>query len=819
MKNNNKFIIFALTMAIALIIAACWQPTDENLSRFRSVTVTGVTLDKTNITLTVGEQEVLTATVSPADASNKRVSWSSDNPSVASVNNGMVTAIAEGSATITVTTADGGITEDCTVIVVDDSASGGTITNVSLVISAPTKDEIPAVTATGRGHFTIGLVTWSPEDNPFLGGIVYTATVTLTAEDDYTFVDFTSAMVNGQSSEVSDNTGGTITVSHTFPATDTRTAVDIEIQFQPSKLVYNHGDALNLAGLAIKINFSNSTSDFVFLDKFAVKNVTTSQANGDTLSAALDNGRKITVSYGSHTVETGALTVNPIAPTTDDFTVHGHAHVYDGSPKTVTVTAKDDKTTGTISDIKYNGSTAAPSNVGVYSITIDVAADDNYTAISGLKAGTLTIVKANPITDDFIIHGQTHAFDGGPKTVTVTAKEGKTTGTVSGIKYNGNITAPSAVGEYSITIDVTEDYNYTSANYLYVGTMTITAPLIKINPTADDFILSGHSQDYDGTPKTVTVTAKYGKTTGIISNIKYNGSATAPSAIGTYTITIDVAADNIYASVSGLSIGTLNIYTSFNSVADFKVWLDTQPANTAETSYNVKLNVNNLGGSYSDSGSLGNALYTNRDNNKYVSLDLSDSTFTSMEHYAFSDCNNLTGITIPNTVTSIAYGAFSGCTNLTSVTFTAVSKVTNIEWSVFSGCTSLTNVTIPNSVTNIEGGAFSGCTSLTNVTIPNSVTSIGSYAFDRCASLAAVTIGNRVTGIGQAAFYGCARLTSVTFTGTIPSSGFSSNAFGSSGNNGYLGDIRAKFYAANASNGTPGTYTRPGSGSVWTKQP
>jgi uncharacterized protein YjdB len=82
------------------------------------VAVTGVSLDKTALTLEAGETETLKATVSPSNATIKTVAWSSDNTAAATVDaNGKITAVAEGSATITVTTDDGGKTATCVVTV------------------------------------------------------------------------------------------------------------------------------------------------------------------------------------------------------------------------------------------------------------------------------------------------------------------------------------------------------------------------------------------------------------------------------------------------------------------------------------------------------------------------------------------------------------------------------------------------------------------------------------------------------------------------------------------------------------------------------
>ncbi len=84
----------------------------------KPVAVTGVSLNKDELSLKAGESETLTATVDPTNATNKTVTWKSSDTSVATVdNNGKVTGVKKGTATITVTTADGNYTASCAVTV------------------------------------------------------------------------------------------------------------------------------------------------------------------------------------------------------------------------------------------------------------------------------------------------------------------------------------------------------------------------------------------------------------------------------------------------------------------------------------------------------------------------------------------------------------------------------------------------------------------------------------------------------------------------------------------------------------------------------
>ena len=97
---------------------------DGNKTATCKVTVTkivhveSVELNKHETTLDVGETEILTYSITPSTATDKSVTWSSSDENVITVQEGKITAKAEGTATITVTTTDGSKTDTCEVTVI-----------------------------------------------------------------------------------------------------------------------------------------------------------------------------------------------------------------------------------------------------------------------------------------------------------------------------------------------------------------------------------------------------------------------------------------------------------------------------------------------------------------------------------------------------------------------------------------------------------------------------------------------------------------------------------------------------------------------------
>ena len=155
MKKLAKLAALLAAGALVFGFAACSGDDDDD------VAVEGVTLNPTELTVTLGGEPVkLTAIVLPEDADNKEVLWASDNEDAATVDeNGVVTAVGAGTATITVTTEDGGYTATCVVTVSDGTVDngGGGITNPDF----PTKTD----DTTANDVATLGLVGTSADSS------------------------------------------------------------------------------------------------------------------------------------------------------------------------------------------------------------------------------------------------------------------------------------------------------------------------------------------------------------------------------------------------------------------------------------------------------------------------------------------------------------------------------------------------------------------------------------------------------------------------------------------------------------------------------
>lgn len=165
-----------------------------------TIPVLDVALDKTSMNLTAGSTGTLTATINPVDAANRSLTWTSDNENVATVDkNGKVTAVAEGTAKITVKTVDGEKTAVCAVTVTaktsGGSSSGGSSTP-TYPVTKPSKTENGSVniSSTSAKRGSVVTITVTPDAGYVLDELTVTdkdgkeLSLTKKSDTEYTFV-------------------------------------------------------------------------------------------------------------------------------------------------------------------------------------------------------------------------------------------------------------------------------------------------------------------------------------------------------------------------------------------------------------------------------------------------------------------------------------------------------------------------------------------------------------------------------------------------------------------------------------------------------
>ena len=129
------------------------EPEPEPTPEPEVINVESVSLNIQNTELKIGEKVTLVATITPSDATNKNITWSSDNTNVATVNNGIVTAVGEGKTNITVTTVDGNKTAVCEITVIEEQED--VISTITYDITDSTNKNVTATITFNRNDVTI----------------------------------------------------------------------------------------------------------------------------------------------------------------------------------------------------------------------------------------------------------------------------------------------------------------------------------------------------------------------------------------------------------------------------------------------------------------------------------------------------------------------------------------------------------------------------------------------------------------------------------------------------------------------------------------
>jgi len=281
MKNLFKvFGIIAMVAMIGFAFIACDDGSKEEKKTETDAAVTGVTVSSSELTLVESEEKSLSFSVQPGNAKNKKVTWSSSAPSVASVDaEGKVKAIAKGSAVITVTTEEGSFKSTCSVTVLQAPAS------------------IAITTAATKTIYYKG-------EAIDLTGLVVTAT----------FSDSTTAVIDNKLLHISGfnshpvNSGEqTVTITYggksaTFNVTVFNYSITgIEVTQMPNKVEYAPGAAFDITGLEVSVVHSDETTTALSPGSYTLSG----------FSSVTEGDKTITVTWNGRTTTFDVLVINP----------------------------------------------------------------------------------------------------------------------------------------------------------------------------------------------------------------------------------------------------------------------------------------------------------------------------------------------------------------------------------------------------------------------------------------------------------------------------------------------------------------------------
>ena len=266
-RKAFELFLIAASFGVLMGLTCGCAPTDSEPAK---IAVSSITLNPTSLSLQEGESATITATVSPADATDKSITWSSSNTSVATVSDGKVTAIKDGTATITASA--GGKTATCEVTVTKNevAVTGITLSQNSLTLKEGASAKLIATVLPADA--TDKTVTWSTSD----------ASIATVEEGEVTGVKEGSATITAKAAE--------------FTATCTVTVSKDVIEVT--------GISLNQTSLALKEGESATLTATVTPDDATDKTVTWTSSNPSV--ATVSEGKVTAIKEGSATITASA---------------------------------------------------------------------------------------------------------------------------------------------------------------------------------------------------------------------------------------------------------------------------------------------------------------------------------------------------------------------------------------------------------------------------------------------------------------------------------------------------------------------------------
>jgi uncharacterized protein YjdB len=606
-----------------------------------NVSVTGVSLDQTEIVAKEGATAViLTATVSPENATNKNVTWSTNNSSVATVSNGLVNFIGAGSATITVTTEDGKKAATCNVRVTPVTVP---VTDVSLDQTSLTRqvgDPSVILTATVTPSYATNKnVTWSTNNSSVAtvsNGVVSfvgagSATITVTTED-------------GNKTATCDVTVTSIPI----PVAG--------VSLDQTSLTRQVGDPA--VTLIATVTPGNATNKNVI---WSTNNSSVATVyNGVVNFVGVGSTRITVITENGGKTATCDVTVNPASVPVEGVSLDQTSLTRTAGASAVTLTATVTPSNATNKNVIWSTSNSlvttvsdgVVSFVGVGSATITVTTQDGgKTASCVVTVGIGGTI--GPLTWSFANRTLTISGSGFMPSLFTEAPWYKYLENIYTVVIQNGV---RSIGEYAF-------YNCDN-----MTSITIPNSVESIGSCAFRTCNSLSSITIPNSVKSIARAAFQGcnsLTSIIIPSSVTSIGDDAFICANLISIYVDNTNPN-YLSEDGV------LYNKNKTV------LLKYPPKKPGTSFSIPNTVTNID-------------YAFRDNTNLTSMVISNS-ITNIGSMTFSHCTSLTSITIPNSVTSIGYMAFYYCTSLTSIIIP--NSVTNIDYEAFGHCVNLKNVVV-----------------------------------------------------------------------------------------------------------------------------
>ena len=411
--------------------------------------VTGITLNKSSMSLTVGSTGTFTATVSPVNASDKSVSWSSSDRSVATVDSsGKVTAKKAGTTTITAT-ASNGMTAKATVTVnASGGAGGSTDTTIRLNKSSETICVGCTTTLVATTNPSGLSVTWRSNDSSVAtvtsGGIVKgikVGSTTIVASAGGQEARFVVTVKSDEIQSVSlDKTSATVEVNKTVRLTPTiypTTVTNKSVTWKSS----NTSVATVVNGIVTGIKAGSAT-------------ITVTTSNGKTATCAIT-----VVNPGVTSITLNKTTLTLAA----------------GSSSTLTATVVPSNASTTITWSSSNESVAKVSNGKVTAIKAGTTTI-RATASNGVYATCSVTVSGVAITGISVSPSSTTLSVGGSRTLSVSpVPSNATLGTVTWSSSNTNVASVSSSGKVIANRTGTARITATYGNFTDYCDVTVTS--------------------------------------------------------------------------------------------------------------------------------------------------------------------------------------------------------------------------------------------------------------------------------------------------------------------------------------------------------